>query len=202
MKHWELSQLDHSAGNLQQQAAAAGAIQAVACCLHSAVFAQNTLSNFSLAECTASRALCFVLTAAVHTQATCSSRPQLLGPSRLWRTARTAQSLRAQWLRTGQFRPWWICSAGVLCQCVVLLPVHCATWRWAAQTTRQVSQKPLTCAHLLCEVAVTANGAVPPLVDMLSRGPVPMRCAAAGALCNLALGCPDNQASSTKDCCL
>ena len=40
---------------------------------------------------------------------------------------------------------------------------------------------------------VAANGAIHPLVDMLSRGPVAMRCAAAGALCNLSLGCPDNQ---------
>ena len=40
---------------------------------------------------------------------------------------------------------------------------------------------------------VAANGALHPLVDMLSRGPVAMRCAAAGALCNLSLGCPDNQ---------
>ena len=40
---------------------------------------------------------------------------------------------------------------------------------------------------------VAANGAIHPLVDMLTRGPVAMRCAAAGALCNLSLGCPDNQ---------
>ena len=38
--------------------------------------------------------------------------------------------------------------------------------------------------------------AVPPLEDMLCRGPVPMRCAGVGALSNLALGCPDKQASA------
>ena len=43
---------------------------------------------------------------------------------------------------------------------------------------------------------VAANGAIHPLVDMLTRGPVAMRCAAAGALCNLSLGCPDNQVPS------
>ncbi|KAK9794963.1 hypothetical protein WJX73_006109 [Symbiochloris irregularis] len=32
-----------------------------------------------------------------------------------------------------------------------------------------------------------------PLVDVLEKGPVPMCCAAAGALCNLALACPQNQ---------
>lgn len=40
---------------------------------------------------------------------------------------------------------------------------------------------------------IAAHDALQPLVDMLERGPVPMCCAAAGALCNLALACPENQ---------
>ena len=40
---------------------------------------------------------------------------------------------------------------------------------------------------------IATHDALTPLVDMLEKGPVPMCCAAAGALCNLALACPENQ---------
>ena len=43
---------------------------------------------------------------------------------------------------------------------------------------------------------IATHDALRPLVDMLERGPVPMCCAAAGCLCNLALACPENQVRS------
>lgn len=40
---------------------------------------------------------------------------------------------------------------------------------------------------------IAKHDAILPLADMLHKGPIPMCCAAAGALCNLALACTDNQ---------
>ena len=42
--------------------------------------------------------------------------------------------------------------------------------------------------------SIAVHGGVAPLVTMLSSAPQPMRCAAAGALCNIAFGSPANQA--------
>ena len=46
---------------------------------------------------------------------------------------------------------------------------------------------------------IAKAGAINRLVAMLSHGPVPMRCAAAGTLCNLSLACPANQVSLPAD---
>lgn len=41
--------------------------------------------------------------------------------------------------------------------------------------------------------AVASEGSVLPLVNILTTGPLPLRSAAAAALCNLALASPHNQ---------
>ena len=40
---------------------------------------------------------------------------------------------------------------------------------------------------------IASEGGVAPLVTMVTTGPLPLRSAAAGALCNLALASPHNQ---------
>lgn len=40
---------------------------------------------------------------------------------------------------------------------------------------------------------IAAEGGIQPLVHMVTEGPMPLRSAAAGALCNLALASPHNQ---------
>lgn len=42
---------------------------------------------------------------------------------------------------------------------------------------------------------IAAEGGIPPLVAMVTTGPLPLRSAAAGALCNLALASTQNQVS-------
>ena len=42
---------------------------------------------------------------------------------------------------------------------------------------------------------IASEGGIPPLVAMVTTGPIPLRSAAAGALCNLALASPHNQVS-------
>lgn len=47
--------------------------------------------------------------------------------------------------------------------------------------------------HLDIAAGVAAEGALLPLVNILTSGPLPLRTAAAAALCNLALANPHNQ---------
>ena len=42
---------------------------------------------------------------------------------------------------------------------------------------------------------IASEGGIGPLVSMVTNGPLPLRSAAAGALCNLALASPHNQVS-------
>ena len=49
---------------------------------------------------------------------------------------------------------------------------------------------------------IAAEGGIEPLVHMVTEGPMPLRSAAAGALCNLALASPHNQVTHSVTACL
>lgn len=57
-------------------------------------------------------------------------------------------------------------------------------------------------------IRIASAGGAPPLVRLASNAPLPLRCAAAGALCNLLAACPAAlqvvhiQQSLLLDCCI